>query len=394
MKNTGFNSHNQLAALLTLVIAVVGMTCARISLAQIPKENLLQNGGFEQGARAWKLHPNMLLVRESDQPGAIRLLSRSLPAPDDGYIHEDHTSQCINFGDARKFFIDAEFFYLEYPSENHAHRLNYTWFDNKGCTGGGQYGGFLEPALQEGWQTLLQDNIQSALNSQSLLINLTHNRRASARKLNLLQETYYWVKGLFTDSTDLLSSGYWDNISLVATSYSDSATNKSPHETQSTLAIGVNLLTNSDFNRDAEHWYLGSDTRWTADEGSERVGSLRVVRQSLEGSRGSFAFDQCVDVGEHTDFALGGYFRRDPASTQTGNGRLRAVWFEFPGCKGQHRISQQDVDSQRIDGWQHLHIAHLPASTNARSVKFQGIQAIDGVGDFIGYWDDLYLIAK
>lgn len=373
--------------LAVLVVALIILTCMRISLVQSPNENLVQNGDFEQGASAWIVHPDMELVRTSTQVGATHLLSRSLPAPDDGYIYEAHTSQCINFGDSRKFLLSAEFFYIEYPSESHAHRLNYTWFDNNNCTGGGQFGDYLEPKLNQGWQTLKQENIQPALNSHSLLINLTHNQRASVRSLNLFQKGH-------TDSKDLLSSGYWDNISLVSTGsgkVADAGASKTP---SFEIPIGVNLLRNSDFDQGASDWRLASDTHWTADKYKERLGSLRVVIQSSEGSRGSFAFKQCLETGGHSKFELGGYFMRDSSSVQTGSGLLRVVWYELPGCKGQHRISQQDVDPQRVDGWQHLHIANLPAPDGVSSVMFEGIQSIDGVGEFIGYWDSLYLIAK
>ena len=377
-----------------LMIVLINLIYVPNNFAQSLRENLVKNGSFEQGTFAWVLHPHMQLVRSSDQSRVTHVLSRSLPAPDDGYIHEVHTSQCINFGDARKFTLSAEFSYIVFPSESYAHRLNFTWFDDNHCAGGGQFGGYLEPKQHKGWQMLKQNNIRPALNSRSLLINLTHNQRASLRTLNVFQKTYYRVKHFFTGSNDLLSSGYWDNTSLVVTGFGKVANAKASQASSIEMPIGVNLLKNSDFNKGASEWRLASDTQWTADIYKEHPGSLRVVRRSDEGSRGSFAFEQCLETGGHSEFELGGYFIRDTASTQTGSGRLRVVWYELPGCNGQHRMSQQDVDPQRIDGWQHLHIANLPAPESVNSMMFEGIGSIDGVGEFMGYWDNLYLMAK
>lgn len=375
-------------------VALINLMCASISLAQSLSENLVQNGDFEHGASAWIVHPDMQLVSTSNQLGATHVLSRSLPAPDDGYIHDINTSQCISFGDTRNFSLSAEFSYLEYPSESYAHRLNFTWFDDINCSGGGQFGGYLEPKQKQGWQTLKLDNIQSALNSHSLLITLTQDQRASIRRLNVFQRAFYWIKSFFTNSMDLLSSGYWDNISLVPKGSDKLVDVKAMGAYSFELPIGVNLLRNPDFDQDASEWQLGSNTQWNADKYKKNVGSLRVVRQSSKGSSGSGAFEQCLETGGHSKFELGGYFMRDTISTQTGSGRLRIVWFELPHCKGQLRISQQDVDPQRIDGWQHLHIANLIAPENVRSMIFEGIGSIDGAGEFIGYWDNLYLIAK
>ncbi|HOY23369.1 MAG TPA: hypothetical protein PK002_09440 [Cellvibrio sp.] len=377
-----------------LVGALINLAYAPTSLAQSSNENLVQNGDFEQGTVAWILHPDMKLVRTSNQQGAHHVLSRSSPAPDDGYTHEVHTSQCINFGDARKFSLSAEFSYLEYPRESSAHRLNFIWFDDNKCAGGGQFGGYLEPKQKQGWQTLKLDNIQSALNSHSLLITVTQNRRASIRKLNVFQRAFYWNKSFFTHSMDLLSSGYWDNISLVPKGIDKVIGVKARGTYSFEIPVGINLLKNPDFDQGASAWQLDSNTHWDADKYKEHVGSLRVVRQSIKGSSGSGAFEQCLETGGHSKFELGGYFMRDANSTQTGSGRLRVVWFELPDCKGRHRISQQNVDPQRVDGWQHLHIANLPAPENVSSMMFDGIGSIDGVGEFIGYWDNLYLIAK
>ncbi len=376
-----------------LLVASLSLLASGFASANSAKENLVSNGGFEQGARDWDLHPQMQLVKQDDQPGSTRLLSQALPAPDDGYIHEDHTSQCIEFGDARLFFLDAEFFYLEYPTKDHAHRLNYTWFDKEGCTGGGQYGGFLEPKKRAGWQTLTEDNVKPALHSRSVLINLTHNRRASARDMSIFHTAYYWLAELFGgDTRQQLSSGYWDNISLVAIDYALAGAEMSAAQ-ESSLARGVNLLRNADFNREHQGWWKENRADWTDSEGNEALGSLRVLRTSTEGSNGSLAFEQCVDIDGAPEFEFGGFFMRDEQSTQTGAGRLRLVWYELPGCKGQSRIADQ-VDPERIPGWQHLHFASSHAPRGVGSVKFQGIQTIDGPGNFVGYWDDMYLMVK
>jgi hypothetical protein len=379
---------------------VLGLLLCRLGVAQDAGNgeavvNLLGNGDFAQGGRDWVVHPHMRVVQELDQQGNRVLLSESLPAPDDGYIHEVHTSQCINFGDARQFVLTAEFFYLHYPTELHAHRLNYTWFDEKLCTGGGNYGGYLEPQLRGGWQNLQEGAIKPALHSRSVLINLTHNRRASPRPMNVLQQAYAWIaSNEGSNEARQLSSGYWDNISLVATAFAQQSQGGANSYVESTLPTGVNLLVNPQFIKDAEGWRKDLLTQWTGDQGLEIRGSLNVTRQSHEGSNGSMAFEQCVNINGQAKFEFGGFFMRDTSSSQTGGGRLRLAWYELPGCKGQFRMGNEQVDSRRIDGWQHLHRASNQAPPGVSSVIFEGIQSIDGPGEFSAYWDDVYLIVQ
>lgn len=368
---------------------------------------LITNGGFEQSQKAWQVHPHMQLSLNNEKHNNTSLLSKSIPAPDDGYIHIIKTTQCINIDPTiKKLNFTADFFYIEKPMQGHAHRVNFIWYDTKDCMSGAQAGVFLQPKLIDGWQQLNQSAITPALNSQSVSIELIQDRRASFRDFTVLETIYYWFKSLFGDGSERLSSGFWDNISLTKktdlkpdnrTHSSNKALSGSYAKNSSThnkLTKNTNLLLNSSFAQNAKHWSLSSRVDWHPDIGNLSAGSIRSSLTSKKNSAGSTIFSQCINTHSHSTFKFGGFFQREPNSSQTGGGRIRVIWYGGENCTEQSKIGRKHTSPKRIDGWQHLSVASITSPKNVRSVKIQGVQSIDGKGEFIAYWDDLYLIAE
>ena len=155
----------------------------------------------------------------------------------------------------------------------------------------------------------------------------------------------------------------------------------------------ANLLINGDFRKNTNPWRIHSS--WpVAWSGAEGEGSVRVAATSESGGRGRQVLSQCVSVSGEQSFELGARFKKDLRSTQKGSGRLRVSWHEQADCNGAATIEPGTTSVQEISGWQQLRTGVLKAPPGTRSVNVSIIQAVDGTGQFVANWDDLYLNAS
>ena len=150
------------------------------------------------------------------------------------------------------------------------------------------------------------------------------------------------------------------------------------------------LLVNGSFEETVEPWRTRSKwpVAWTNTEGD---GSVQVTATSEQKSMGRGVLSQCINLTGGQRFELGGRFKHDSRSTQTGGGRLRISWFDRQGCAGSGSIDTAFASPGDLSGWQTLRVGTLTAPALAQSALVSINQSVDGAGDYIGYWDDLYL---
>ena len=379
--------------------SLVFITCAT-SNAQSLHENIIVNGSFAQGGQGWRLEPEIdVSVPPSPDPDVFAnapasLLMRAQEAPKDGYIHSRNARQCIPIGDARKLQFSGNFLYPDdLPASNYGHRANLIWHYQSDCSGSAQFGAYLEPEIKNGWQALLIDDLNPALNAQAVEVEITQDQQLSRKDFGILESVYYWLLGkLGFVGDDTLARGYWDNLNLQITQLEEPEQPSNQFDGAPSVPTNRNLLRNGSFDTGLEHW-KHYDSEWSADEGYNAEGAIRITLTSDSGSMGTGVFEQCVNIGYKRQFKMGVSFKADEKSNQTGGGRMRVSWFEEENCQGRHSTDGRHVDPQKIAGWQPLSVPLLEAAPNSRSVSVDAIQTIDGKGKFSAYWDDMYFMA-
>lgn len=377
----------RVAMLILMAISHEGMAAT----ADLGK-NILLNGGFDTELRFWNRDEGVRWESSGGVDGSGAAYIHAPLAKKDGYVHEAKVGQCIQIGDAALLYIEAKVRYDTIPQEAYAHRLNYLWFENETCTRGGQYGGYLEPKLKDGWQTLSATNVKPSLSARSLKIELTQNQRVLSGQLTGLEKASKWIYEALGMAYESPTPGvYWDDV-LVATTYVRNAELDMPAASLYTRPVGENYLVNGRFDKEGGGWRLSSDAMWTGNSGYNSDGAMRTELKSDTGM-GTGVFSQCVNLGEQRQYEMGVMYQREVDSTQSGGGRFRVTWYEEMDCGGAARTDTNHADIQPIDGWQSLEVKKLWRPANARSVNVTMIQSISGAGVYAGYWDDAYFVA-
>ena len=332
-------------------------------------KNLVKNSAFADQLVDWRVPLGTSWVADGGFAGGGALVIQAEKPPDDKYIHETTVEQCIVLGAGEKFELSARFRSSIPPTEKHANRANVVWYESADCTTGGQHGGYIEPDTSAGWQRLSNKRLIPALGAKAALVTIVQNGRYSNN-----------------------SKAYWDDISFAAIElFQQSAGNIAIEDGEAqAMAVGANYVINGNFDEDVDSWRVstGWPAVWSDAEGD---GAVRVTASSETGSIGRGAFSQCVNIAGNRRFDLGGSFKKDEQSTQGGGGRLRVTWYEQQNCSGRAKTDTNSADPQDVSGWQQLYASGLTIPPNAQSVIVSIIQTVDGRGEFVAYWDNLYL---
>ena len=338
---------------------------------------ILLNESFTSGSN-WQLDEGLQVTSSEGKNSSAAIKMQATYKHNKPYIYEAKAKQCISLKDnlAEYFVLEADVNLLDIPKHKSSHRINLTWYDNDQCTHAGQFGWFIEPKAETGWQHVVNTNLQRALGSQSVLISIVQNRSSSI------------VKN--TDpSSPKMAVAIWDNIKLSAkptVSYGNPAVHV-PENKQ-------NYILNSDFSENS-NWRENKYRVTTSYVDFEGKNDSRAFRTSLkhakEGGIGLGASSQCVNIPKNKRYQLGISYRVDQNSSQKGGGRLRPTWYKFQDCKGASRSSGQHADINESFNWVDLKIDNLLAPSDVQSVKIELIQSIKGIGEYTIIWDDAYL---
>jgi hypothetical protein len=376
---------------LTVVMLVMVVSCEVNASGAVVGRNILLNNDFDAGLSFWAAGEHSRWGKNVGINSTGAVFMDAPVVTDDGYIHEAKVEQCVQIGDADLFHIEAKFRYDSIPQNAYAHRLNYVWFTNDVCTIGGQYGGYLEPKLKEGWQTLSVNNARASLNAKSVKIELTQNQRASARQSDWLGQKLKWLyEVLGMEYLPPVAGAYWDEVLVAPAHIKSVVPGHSSYAEGFTRTAGENYLANGGFNSDGQGWRLSSSAQWIADYGYTVNGAIHTAVSSEKSGMGMGVFNQCVNLGVQRYYRMGVKYISDRRSTQRGGGRLRVTWYEDDGCLGANSTDTNHVDIQPVDGWQSLEVNNLERPMNAASAKITMIQSVSGAGTYAGYWDDAY----
>ena len=358
--------------------------------------NLVEDGTFDQGIGSWHVDDSATWAPTEGitDSGALRMAAPYYSRPP--YIHEKHATRCLPIGKAIEFTVEAWFRYDKLPVEGSGHRLYLYWHRSEDCSQQGEYDGFIQPEVAEGWQKLEKSAIKSKLHAKALEIRLTQNQESSAREP---EQDPHWSDSIreFFGLQPLLetATAYWDNVSLNATGFQETPFSTSISGSEHTLPPGQNYVKNGDFNLNADGWRLWKDLKvWVPDGGYRQTGALRSTLVSTQNPTGSPMFFKCIAFGDYRSYEISVRYRRDPNSTQDGDARLRALWFENEDCTGRAGTLYQDARSVPGFEWQQLKISNLEPVPGSRALRITLLQTISGAGEFSVFWDDVYLGAS
>lgn len=373
-----------------LLIAVCSVCAA--SPQQV--NNLLRNGEFEDELRYWGAEQGVQWGSDEGDKESGALLMQAPFAKRDRYIHEVKASQCVQLDNADLLYIESKIRYESLPKNVYAHRLNYIWFEDNACSHGGQYGGYLQPDLVEGWQSLRKSNLRPAMNAQSLRIEITQNQTSSERELNWMESKVKWIYDLVGMGYETpTASAYWDNVLVTPTHFSQPSSTGSVDDMAITHDFGENFLVNASFDKASGGWRLSSRAQWVDDGGKGWDGAVRTVVNSEGPSMGMSVFDQCVKLDGHRHYKMGVSYKKDERSSQDGGGRFRVTWYSEEGCRGSYKAGSHHADIEQVSDWQELLVEGLTRPDKAHSARVTMIQSVGGAGEYAGYWDDAYFIA-
>lgn len=157
-------------------------------------------------------------------------------------------------------------------------------------------------------------------------------------------------------------------------------------------AGAANQLVNPNFATDVTTgWTSGFWPRaWTGSEGATGLGAAQITATSAGAAIGGGAMTQCTTAVAGTTYDFGARFKIDPASTQTGGGRIRVTWRQGASCTGTATTDPSNADSTAAAGWQSLTVDNVTAPAGTVSVQVELIQSVDGAGTFQAFWDDVY----
>ena len=340
-------------------------------------ENLLKNGNFEQSLDSWDYDTGIFWSSDggSNVSGGL-LLNPPEVISESRIIHEKKVSQCVAIRGNSTYGIEASFRYLDtLPKKSTNNRIHLYWFDQANCSGGGQYGTYLEPNLEaQEWQRLSKKKLRPSLGARSAQIRIAQRQENNNN-----------------------AEAYWDDVQFFETSRGRSNNDTSIGSRSYNQPIGDNYIKNSTFDSNLNSWAPKRSKRlnWRVDNDPKHGGVIAAtLPNSRESSMGTGAFSQCVNLGTHSRYELGAQVRVDSNSSQRGGGRLRATWYEDLDCKGRYRAARHHVDVDRdANDWQDLHVSELTPKAGSKSVSIGIVHSIDGKGDHTLLWDNFYFRA-
>lgn len=341
-------------------------TLGETGQVKLPDDNLLQNSAFEKELTGWTVEEGIRWADTGGVDGGGALVIQAKKPPEDKYIYETVAKQCVPIGKGDKFELKAQVKIDGPVSKVFANRANVSWYQSPDCRKGGEYGMYIEPKNETGWQTISRANLSPSLNARAALVRIVQRGRYS--------------EGV---------KAYWDNISLTPRDIQQNASDEISDEAMQlyTLPPGKNYVINAGFVENTSSWRTSG--KWSGETGDSTPGSIRITLTSKRGGYGTGVMSQCVNVGNNTRFDAGVSFKRDSTSDQDGGGRFRIIWYEKLNCTGRSRYGDDD-DPKKENGWQKLRINNLKRVKNSRSARLEMIQSIKGNGSFSVFWDDAF----
>lgn len=339
--------------------------------------NLLRNSAFDSSLDQWSYETGVFWSENggTSESGALLINAPQIESKS-RRIYSKSIDQCVRLGNGTMFSAEANFRYLDnLPQRPSVNRIHIYWYESLDCKKGGQYGSYLEPKLEENtWQKVSRNKLKPSLGAKAAKIIIEQRQDGNNN-----------------------AEAIWDNISFFITSSKKTDARSKASVTEDTKPFGENYVLNSSFDVDLQYWWPNPSKRlqWRSLDGTERRGVMAAkLTNKRQVSLGTGSFSQCVNIGTHKRFKLGALVKVADESTQRGGGRLRPTWHEYRDCEGRSTTSGRHADIEKDEeGWQTLYVDQLIPKFDAKSVRISMIHSIDGSGEHLLLWDDVYFNA-
>jgi hypothetical protein len=333
--------------------------------------NLVKNSSFDIDLKDWTVPEYTWWEEYRGTLDSGAAIIQAVKPPDDQYIHETSMAQCIPLQGNGEYGLSANVKLDGLPKKASAVRVNLYWYKSLDCKTWGSFATYLEPKYKGEWQHLSREGLTPTMGAVAALVKLTQNGRHSDN-----------------------GKAIWDNIQFFPMRKTNNSEPSFSNHDLTNLTLGVNLTRNSGFRYDVDGWHVSQgESSWGEWSENAGIGALKATVKSFSKSRGVHIASQCVALGQQRSYTLGARFLRDVRSNQKGGGRLRLTWYSKDDCKGASSPIWRNADPKDIAGWQSLAVDKLIAPAQARAARVELIQSVKGAGKFIGYWDDVVLMA-
>lgn len=329
--------------------------------------NIIKNPSFDKDLMEWTVPEYVWWEAMAGKSESGAAITQAVKPPDDQYIYETSIEQCVTLQGKGEYGLSTDIKLDGLPTQASAVRINLIWYKSLDCKNWGSFGTYLEPKHRRGWQHLSKKDLTPTMGSVAALIQLTQNGRYSSN-----------------------GRAIWDNVQFFPLQKSNLSSPRANSQDLPNLMLRINLIQNSDFRSNAQEWDVSRWGEWSDDVG---IGALKTTVESFDQGLGTHVASQCVGLGRQRSYSLGARFLKGSQSSQKGGGRLRLTWYSDEHCRGASSPIWRHSDPEDLAGWQSLTVEKLIAPAEARSARVELIQSVLGVGKFIGYWDDVVLIA-
>ncbi len=331
-------------------------------------DNLVNNGAFDT-LQHWSLEGlrEPPFSQSVTANGQLAIFTDNM-TPNKRYIYEVKVTQCIELTEAKFYQFGGRFKSQGLARKQFANDIEIIWYESIDCSSGGQFGAYLRPKLEYGWQSLIKTKVRKSIGAKAVKIQITKNRAYANNDVAIWDDVFFIPET--NEQLQVQKLAQFDYVKRQG-----------------------NYLANGGFDRDLAHWRKGWESHWQSGEGVDYSGAIQVIAQSDRGSVGTTAFSQCVDLGSWRKYTASIQFRRDINSMLPCGARFRVTWFDDKNCKGSYKTDRHADPSSGFH-WQALNLKSLEAPNTALSVRVTAIQSVPDSGRAICYWDNAEFYAR
>ena len=379
-----------LTANLTKLVALHDASKKRLN------ENLIRDSGFSSRSD-WLMNSNYQYAHDLTDNKNMVLKIASFK-PDTKQPNSVEAGQCIAIENASSMSMAVRFYSDMVPAERSAHEIQLIWYQDENCTIGREFGEWIRPKMQAGWQDVELPFIRPALGAKFVKIKLMQRPKYSW--YTPAQNTDWMSRLRNSVGMDVETlkprpiTAYWDDIQLFVKTREKETTKPSTGNPLYDLPGNQNYVINGGFDINLDGWLLTHEARWRALNGHGGVLVTQTQSSVKDKSFASSSIYQCINIGTAISLDFSAKAKVSENSSSEGGGRVSYLWFEKPDCTGRIKSARNPSHLKNSQGWQTLESKALIRPENSQSFRVGLHHSASTPGELTVFWDDIRVTAK